>query len=448
MSDETLERYIRQYIEASAGPEISFVWHGGEPTLAGLDFYRRAVELQKRYLPDGWTCRNNIQTNGLLLDDAWCAFIAEADFDVGLSIDGAQWLHDRYRKDHGGHGSYERAANAIRRLQAHGVQADLLCTVTAAAAEEPREIYRALRNLGTGWIQFIPIVRRVTDEAATPRSDAQSDAKLKVGKPDGSKSDGNNTGSNAPNNGVRSTNAPNIGSPDGGAPLSTTASTSAPNSSTSYAVTPESVSGEGYGRFLCAVFDEWSLHDLGKLDVQFFAETARVLDGGSPGLCWMAPTCGRVVIVEQDGGVYACDHFVAPSYKIGDIYAAHLGELVDAPAQVRFGESKRDGLPAVCHACPWLNACNGGCPKDRFVPAEDGGAPENHLCEGLRHFFTHAEPALAQIVGRTRQGQEPGAIMAALREQAKTAWKGVGRNDPCPCGSGKKAKQCCWDAHP
>ncbi|MCL1848540.1 MAG: anaerobic sulfatase maturase [Clostridiales bacterium] len=378
MTDTTLERYIRQYIEGSPGPEISFVWHGGEPTLAGLDFYRQAVDTQRRFLPEGWICRNNIQTNGVLLDEEWCAFLAEADFDVGLSIDGAQWLHDRYRKDHGGHGTYERAANAVRRLQAHGVQPDLLCTVTSSAAGEPLEVYRALRNLDTGWIQFIPIVRR---------------------------------------------------SPQG-------------------SLTEDSVSGEGYGQFLCVVFDEWSLHDLGKLDVQLFAETARVLDGGSPGLCWMAPTCGRVLIVEQDGGVYACDHFVAPGYRIGDLYTASLGELAAHPFQVRFGEDKRTLLPHVCHSCPWLAACNGGCPKDRFLPARDGGYPENHLCAGLQHFFAHAQPVLSQIVARTKQGQDPPAIMTVLRDEARAMWKGVGRNDLCPCGSGKKAKNCCWDRRP
>ncbi|MDR0470079.1 MAG: radical SAM protein, partial [Peptococcaceae bacterium] len=160
MTDETLERFIRSYIGASAGPLVNFTWHGGEPVLAGLDFYKLAVELQKRYLPDGWTCWNNLQTNGLLLDDDWCAFLAEEHFDVGLSIDGAQWIHDLYRKDHVGGGSYQAAAEAIRRLQAHGVQPDLLCTVTSSSADEPLAVYRALRGLHTGWIQFIPIVRR------------------------------------------------------------------------------------------------------------------------------------------------------------------------------------------------------------------------------------------------------------------------------------------------
>ena len=345
MTDELLELFIRQYIEASEGPEVYIVWHGGEPTLAGLDFYRRAVELQKRYLPEGWSCRNNLQTNGILLDAEWCAFIAEARFDVGLSIDGAAHLHDQYRKDHGGKGSCQNALLAIRRLQAHGVQPDLLCTVTSSAAREPLAVYRALRELDTGWIQFIPIVRR-----------------------------------------------------DGEGRL-----------------TPDSVTANGYGDFLIAIFDEWALHDIGRLDVQLFAEAARVWSGGAAGLCWMAPTCGRAIIVEMDGGVYSCDHFVYPEYRIGDIKTGALRDLVELPVQVRFGDNKRNLLPDKCRACPWLAVCNGGCPKDRFV-TEAGGAPSmNYLCAGLQRFFAHAHPVALQILRFARRGLFPAAIMAELR---------------------------------
>jgi len=378
MSDATLEAFIRQYMETSPGPIVQFVWHGGEPTLAGLDFYRTAVELQKRYLPQGWTCWNNLQTNGILLDDEWCAFLAEARFDVGLSIDGTQWLHDMYRKDHLGRGTYELAVAALRRLQAHGIQPDLLCTVTSAVAQEPIAVYRALRNLGTGWIQFIPIVRRT---------------------PDGQ-------------------------------------------------VTAESVSGEAYGRFLCTVFDEWLYHDLGNLNVQLFAETSLVLSGGVATLCWMAPTCGRVPIVEHDGSVYSCDHFVTPEYRIGNLSTSSLGELVDSPTQRRFGEEKRARLPKQCRSCPWLSLCNGGCPKDRILTTHDGEPGLNYLCSGLKRFFAHAEKPLRQVIELRRKRARPEAIMAQLRASALARWKGVGRNDPCPCGSGRKAKDCCWYQRP
>ena len=374
MTDGLLERFIRQYIEASPGPAVSFTWHGGEPTLAGLDFYRLAADLQKRYLPEGWSCWNNIQTNGILLDDEWCSFLAEARFDVGLSIDGAQWIHDQYRKDKRGQGSWQPAADAVKRLQAHGVQPDLLCTVTAASAEEPLAVYRSLRALDTGWIQFIPIVRR-----------------------------------------------------DAGGKL-----------------TPDSVSGAAYGNFLCAVFDEWALHDMGRLDVQLFAEAMRVWSGGSAGLCWMAPTCGRVLILEKDGGVYSCDHFVNSAHRIGDINTSHLGALADLPVQRRFGEDKRAKLCATCRSCPWLSVCNGGCPKDRFALSDDGGPDLNCLCPGLQHFFSYIEPAAKIINFFTKKGLAPDAIMAQLRLMMRSKWQGVGRNDPCPCGSGRKAKNCCW----
>ena len=383
MTDAMLERFIRQYIESSQGPSVSFVWHGGEPTLAGLDFYKRAVELQKRYLPEGWECWNNLQTNGILLDEKWCAFLAEEHFDVGLSIDGAEWLHDKYRLDHNGNGSYKQAAAAVRCLQSHGIQPDLLCTVTSDAAKRPLDVYRALRAFNTGWIQFIPIVRRQFCDPGVPGE-----------------------------------------------------------------VTPDSVSGEMYGDFLCAVFDEWVLHDLGRLDVQLFAEAMRVRSGGSAGLCWMAGVCGRALVVERDGGVYSCDHFVFPEYRLGDIETSSLRVLADSPVQLRFGGNKRTGLPAQCRACPSLAMCNGGCLKDRFVGTENGGPGLNHLCEGLKRFFSYSEPALNLVNALSKRGQSPEAIMTSLRDRLAVVWKGVSRNDPCPCGSGKKAKQCCWSKRP
>jgi uncharacterized protein len=378
MSDSLLEMYVRQYIAASPGPIVQFTWHGGEPTLAGLDFYRLAVELQKRYLPEGWNCWNNLQTNGILLDDEWCSFLADARFDVGLSIDGAPWLHDEYRKDRSGHGTYERAVAAVHRLQAHGIQPDLLCVVTSATAKEPLAVYRALRDLNTGWIQFIPIVRFTTDGQTTP----------------------------------------------------------------------ESVTGEEYGDFLCTVFDEWLRHDLGRLDIQLFAEMALVWSGGNASLCWMAPTCGRVLIVEHDGSVYSCDHFVTPDNRIGDIETSPLSTLVDLPVQRRFGNDKQTRLPLQCRSCSWLAICNGGCPKDRSASAEDGEHGLNHLCGGLRQFFAHAEQPLRQVMRLRKRGLAPDAIMAELRAESLARWRGVGRNDPCPCGSGRKAKHCCWFRRP
>jgi len=378
MSDGLLEAYIRNYIGSSPGPVVSFVWHGGEPTLAGLDFYRKAVEMEKRYLPPGWSAWNNLQTNGILLDDEWCSFLAEARFDVGLSIDGTQVVHDTYRRDRGGRGTYDRVLQAARRLKAHGIRADLLCTVTSASAQDPVGVYRALRDLDTGWVQFIPIVRRDRDGR----------------------------------------------------------------------VTPDSVTPEGYGDFLCAVFDEWVRNDIGRLEIQQVAEMGLVWSGGSANLCWMAPTCGRVLVVEHDGSVYSCDHFVRPEHRIGHILSASLAELVDSPVQREFGDAKRDRLPTKCKKCAWLDVCNGGCPKDRFATTEDGEPGLNSLCAGLRKFFAHAGPQIRRIVELRRLGKKPPEIMAQLRADAMERWRGVGRNDPCPCGSGKKAKHCCWDKRP
>ena len=376
MSEGLLEKFIVQYIEANPGPDIYFTWHGGEPTLAGLDFYRAVVKMQKKHTPYGYKCINNLQTNGLLLDDEWCAFLSKEKFDVGLSLDGVQWTHDAYRKDRAGGGSYNAAAAAARRLRKNGVRTDLLCTVTPETASEPLNVYKALRDMDTGWLQFIPIVRRDAD-----------------------------------------------GLPARGC-----------------------VGAEEYGGFLCAIFDEWVAHDLGKLDVQIFAETAKVLSGSSAGLCWMAPVCGKVLIVESDGGVYSCDHYVVPEHRIGDITESSLRDLIDLPAQRRFGDAKHDALPVQCRSCRWLASCNGGCPKDRFINAEDGEPGLNYLCAGLKRFFAHSEQPLKRIMGLAKDGLSPEAIAYKLRSETQGGLKGVGRNDPCPCGSGRKAKNCCMKA--
>ena len=230
-------------------------------------------------------------------------------------------------------------------MQAHGIQSDLLCTVTSAAAEAPLAVYRALRQLGTGWIQFIPIVGK------TPCGE----------------------------------------------------------------LTPESVDGEGYGRFLCEIFDEWLLNDIGKTEVQLFAETAMVRSGRAAALCWMAPTCGRVLIVERDGGVYACDHYVTPENRLGDIAESGLASLVDSPLQRRFGSDKFDTLPKQCRKCKWLPLCNGGCPKDRLAMTASGEPGLNVLCEGLKRFFAHSEEPMKRAMALRRRGLGPEEIMAELK---------------------------------
>ena len=347
MSFDLLEKLIRQTIEASDGPVVSFTWHGGEPTLAGLDFYKKAVELERKYLPRGWQAWNNLQTNGLMLNDAWCKFLRDNRFDVGLSIDGAAWVHDKNRRDRGGAGTYDRAVKAVRRLQAAGIQPDLLCTVNADSVADPLGVYRGLRELGTGWVQFIPII---------------------------------------------------VCTPGGG-------------------LTAESVTPEGYGDFLCTVFDEWVTRDLGILDVQLFAETARIWAGGEASLCWMAPTCGRVLIAEEDGGVYACDHFVDAEHRLGSLTSARLDALANAERQFQFGDLKRDALTTECKRCPWLSCCNGGCLKDRFAASEDGEPGQYYLCRGLKRFFAHAHGPMTRVMELSGQGMKPREIMETLRKK-------------------------------
>ena len=372
MARGTLERLIKGYIDAAPGPVLSFTWHGGEPTLAGLDFYREAVALQKKYLPEGWECWNSLQTNGLLLDDAWCDFLAEARFDVGLSLDGTKDVHDAFRADAQGNPTYDRARQAVSRLQARGIQPDLLCTVTAETARRGAAVYRALRDLGTGWMQFIPIVVR-----------------------------------------------------EGGG------------------VTADSVTPELYGSFLKEVFSQWVFHDMGRTEVQLFSETALALSGQEPNLCWLRRTCGHVPVVEKDGGVFACDHFVRPEYRVGSIEGGGLAALVDGERLTAFGEAKRASLTAHCRACPWLSLCGGACPKDRFARSPEGEAGQYYLCAGLEQYFAYAVPILREAMRLSAQKKTPGEIMASLTQAERAKYRGVSRNDPCPCGSGKKFKSCC-----
>ncbi len=343
MSFDLLEKLIRQTIAASPGPVVSFTWHGGEPTLAGLDFYKKALELEKKYLPKGWEAWNNLQTNGLLLNEGWCRFLKENRFDVGLSIDGSREVHDLNRRLPGGAGTFERVSASIRRLREAGVEPDLLCTVNEISQNRPLEVYRALRDTGCIWVQFIPVVIRSGEGAA-----------------------------------------------------------------------PGSVSPEGYGSFLTAVFDEWVRHDLGVLDVQLFAEMARIMAGGQASLCWMSPTCGHVLIAEEDGAVYSCDHFVDPAHRLGTLRDGSLARLAGSGFQQAFGLAKREDLTEECKACPYLRFCNGGCPKDRFGLSAEGQPGQYWLCPGLKAFFAHAVPVLERVMAMSAQGKTSPEIMAAL----------------------------------
>ena len=376
MRPEVLEAYIRATIAASTGPVVHFAWHGGEPTLAGLGFFRLVVELQARHLPPGWRCVNNLQTNGTLLDDAWCTFLAEHRFSVGISVDGPARFHDAMRKDRRGRPTHDRVLGGLRRLRAAGIEPDVLCTLNATNTGHPLEVYRFFLAAQVQWLQFLPIVETHVDGRVSERS----------------------------------------------------------------------VDPEGMGAFLSQVFDEWVRYDVGRIAVQNFLEPLLVVSGQPATLCVMAETCGRVPALEHDGSLYACDHFVDPAHRLGDIMTDELGTLLDGPEQAAFGAAKRDGLPQSCHRCPVRFLCHGGCPKDRFVVAPGGEPTLNYLCAGYRRFYDHALPLLIRMAELARTGSSLTAIMGELEvsEHAeRRIWQATGRNDSCPCGSGAKYKHCC-----
>ncbi|MCR5005943.1 MAG: anaerobic sulfatase maturase [Clostridiales bacterium] len=372
MTDEILEQTIRACLAAAKGPILSFTWHGGEPAGCGINFYEKVLELQQKYCPDGLSIINNLQTNGTLLDDAFCDFLAAHHFDVGLSIDGTKSVHDAYRHLADGRPTYEQVYQAAKRLIAHGIQPDLLCTVHDRTLSQGKEVYRALRGLGTGWLQFIPIVRR----------DAEG------------------------------------------------------------RVTKDSADPVGYGSFLKEVFIEWFFHDLGKTQVQLFAEMASVLAGGSASVCTMAPVCGQVPVIEHDGSVYACDHFVRESHRLGHIAEAPLEEMLSSALCTSFGESKTAALTRECRSCPYLEICRGGCLKDRFANSADGEPGQYYLCPGLKDLFAFAVPILKEAIRLSSLHTPQDQIQQRIRAHLWAPYRAISRNDPCPCGSGRKFKAC------
>ena len=399
MSEATLETYIRQLLESHRTPQVTVAWQGGEPTLMGLEFFKRSVALVEQYRRPGQSVHHTFQTNGILLDDEWCAFFKEHSFLVGLSVDGPRELHDAYRLDRGGRGTFDRVMQGWRQLGRHGVDFNILCTVNAANQMHGREVYRFFRNeLGAKWVQFIPIIERASDETIQI-------ANLGWGDRPGSKR------------------------------LLYT--------QTGNRVTERSVGGEQYGRFLVDVFEEWIRHDVGKVYVQLFDVTLEAYFGRHL-LCIHAPTCGYGPALESNGDLYSCDHFVEPKHLLGNIHKTHMLTLVSSPAQRKFGHDKRDTLTTQCQQCEVRVLCNGGCPKDRFAVSRDGEPGQNYLCAGLELFFKHTAPAMramAQLIQQRRYPAEQMAVVAA--EDAKR-----GPYQPCPCGSGLKFRFCHGNGKP
>jgi len=382
MSAALLEELTRQYIQAQPVPEVTFAWQGGEPTLMGLDFFRRAVSLQKKYAVPGTRVVNALQTNATRLDDEWCEFFHAHDFLLGVSLDGPRGLHDVYRVDKGGAPTFDRVLSGIALLKKHQVEFNLLATVHAANADHPLDVYRFFRDeVGARFIQFIPIVER-----------------------------DNATGFQEGNT-----------------------------------VTPRSVQGKQYGDFLIAIFDEWVRRDVGRMFVQIFDVALGAWLGQPASLCIFSETCGNALALEHNGDLFACDHFVEPRYKLGNLADTALVELVGSSPQCRFGADKRDTLPRYCRACSVRFVCNGGCPKDSLRATPHGEPGLNYLCEGFKAFFTHIDPPMKTMAGLIRRERSPADIMLLLaREQVELDQRlaRAGRNDPCPCGSGKKFKHC------
>jgi len=360
MSDELLERFVRDYIQSVTGNEVVFSWQGGEPTLLGLGFFEKVVALQAKHAKPGQRIENDLQTNGTLLDDDWARFLKQHGFLVGLSIDGPREIHDHYRITKHAEPTFDTVYGAAQTLRRHGVPFNTLTCVHRYNASRPLDVYRFLRReLGSTYLQFIPIVEPRDFETVAPqRWEASS--------------------------------LPVVGSPE-----------SRPDHPDSV-VTPWSVDAEEYGYFLCKIWDEWQARDLGKVLVNV-CETLVVQRMGQPSqICVYAENCGKGVALEHDGDVYSCDHYVYPEYRLGNIRDRSVGDLVFSPQQVRFGYAKSERLPAYCRQCEFLNDCWGECPKNRLLRAPDGEAGLNYLCPGLKRFFAHAGPTATRMAKRLK----------------------------------------------
>jgi uncharacterized protein len=393
MSEATLRQYIRQLLESHRTPEVTIAWQGGEPTLMKLDFFRHSLEFVEEFRRPGQIVQHTFQTNGILLDDAWCAFFKKHDVLVGLSVDGPREIHDAYRVDRQRRGTFDRVMKGWERLRAHDVDFNILCTVNAANESHGASVYRFFRDeLHATWIQFIPIVERATAETLDEANLGWSDRKGRK------------------------------------RPLYTQEGD---------LVTERTVGAEQYGRFLVDVFETWVRHDVGRVFVQMFDVTLEQYFGRHR-LCIHAPTCGYGPALEYNGDVYACDHFVEPKFKLGNIHDTHMQALVASPQQRKFGQDKRDTLTAQCLACEVRPLCNGGCPKDRFALSHDGEPGQNYLCPGLFRFYTHTQPAMRTMADLVRRGRPASDIMAvvAKADAARDPYS------PCPCGGGAKFRFC------
>lgn len=392
MPDSVLESFIKQYIETQSVSEINFTWQGGEPTLLGLDFFKKVVELQKKY-SDGKKILNSLQTNGVTLNDNWCEFFVENNFLIGLSIDGPREMHDYYRVYKGGQASFNKVIAGLEFLKKHNVEFNTLTCVTKKNSYYPLEVYSFLKEIGSNFLQFIPIVER--------KAAVKNEKDLELISPD--------------YNGTAE-------------------------------VTDWSVEPFQYGKFLTAIFDEWVKKDVGQYFVQIFDVALESWYGMPQSLCVFRETCGTALAIEHNGDLFSCDHYVYPENKLGNIIETALETLVDSSQQKQFGMNKRDTLPKYCCECEVRFACNGECPKHRFIKTPEGEYGLNYLCAGYKLFFNHVAPYMRFMTNELKNNRPPANVMKwAIEKEKGFPSYNVGRNDDCPCGSGKKYKKCCGE---
>jgi uncharacterized protein len=355
MSDDVLEAYTREYIESQPGSAVTFDWQGGEPTLLGVDFFQRALDLQRKY-GKGKQIANTLQTNGTLLDEAWCAFLARNNFLVGLSMDGPEAVHDAFRVDADGRPTLSGVLDSFRMMQRHGVEINVLATVNSESSRRPRDVYRFFTEHGVRFLQFIPIVERMFD----------------------------------------------YGTDKSGISLAAPPSLSEEEKTPT--VTPWSVEPKHYGEFLIQVFKEWIRNDVGTIFVMNFEWLLAAWAGVGPGVCYLSPRCGNNLILEHNGDIFSCDHFMYPAYRLGNILEGGLKKMVRSRKQNAFGALKETALPGYCRGCDFLFACRGGCPKHRFAKTPDGEPGLNYLCEGFKKFYQYVQLPVKQMVERIRRG--------------------------------------------
>ncbi len=358
MSDEVLERYIKDYIDSQTTAEILFCWHGGEPLLQPISFYKKALRLQKQYAPQR-RISNSIQTNGTLITDEWAMFLKQNNFLVGVSIDGPQHLHDHYRTNSTGRGTWELVMKGINCLNEHHVEWNAMAVVNNITTRNPLEFYQFFKSIKCRYIQFTPVVERIINHA-----------------------DGR--------------------------------SLATPQDGDSAQLAPFSVNPKEWGQFLCTIFDEWVRHDVGEYFIQLFDSTLANWVGQPPSLCTMAKTCGHAGVMEHNGDVYSCDHFVFPEYKLGNIMSASIISMMKSQRQLNFGRAKQGTLPKQCQMCEWLFTCNGECPKNRFLKTPEGDIGLNYLCQGYQAFFSHVAPAMDIMKRLLLNNMPPAMIMKQI----------------------------------